>query len=105
MVSASFSVTVVATAAADSAKTASVTLTIQPLACSSGNEATLMGQYAFVFQGGNNFGAFGLAGSFTADGTGMIAAGVMDFSPTPNPMLTIHSNRSSSPFCLPQPQI
>jgi hypothetical protein len=95
MVSASFNVTVVATAVANPSKTASVTLTIQPLACSSGNEATLMGQYAFVFQGGNNFGAFGLAGSFTADGTGRIAAGVVDFSPTPNPMLTIQANGSS----------
>jgi len=96
MVSASFNVTVVATAAADSAKTASVTLTIQPLVCSSGNEAALMGQYAFVFQGGNsNFGVFGLAGSFTADGTGRIAAGLADVSPTPMPMLTIQANGSS----------
>jgi hypothetical protein len=96
IVSASFNVTVVATAAANSAKTASVTLTIQPLACSSGNEATLIGQYAFVLQGGsNNLGVFGLAGSFTADGTGRIAAGVADISPTSMPMLTIQANGSS----------
>ncbi len=96
MVGASFNVTVVAAAAANSSKTASVTLTIQPLACSSGNEATLMGQYAFVFQGGNtNFGVFGLAGSFTADGTGRIAAGLADFTSSPMSMLTIQANGSS----------
>ncbi len=96
MVSASFNVTVVATAVANSSKTASVTLTIQPLACSSGNEATLMGQYAFVFQGGNiNFGVFGLAGSFTADGAGRITAGLADFTSSPMSMLTIQANGSS----------
>jgi len=64
--------------------------------CSSGNEAALMGQYAFVFQGGNsNFGVFGLAGSFTADGTGRITAGLADFTSSPMSMLTIQANGSS----------
>ncbi len=101
MVSASFNVTVVATAVADSSKRAPVTLTIQPLTCSSGNEAALMGQYAFVFQGGSsNFGTYGLAGSFTADGTGSIGTGVADISPTPMPTLTLTIQANGSSYTL-----
>src|SRR5258707_11333570 len=99
MVSASFNVTVVATATTNPAKTASVTLTIQPQMCSSGNEAALMGQYAFVFQGGSSgFGTYALAGSFTANGTGGITAGMVDISPTTMPTLTIQANGSSYTF-------
>ena len=95
VVSTSFSVTVVATAAADSSKTASVTLTIQPQACSSGSEATLMGQYAFLLQSGNGTGVLNIVGSFRADGTGRITGGVADVSLPPMPPLTIQANASS----------
>ncbi len=69
-ITASFNVTVIATAAANTSKTASVTLTIQPAACPSGNEAVLRGQYAFVLQGGNPRGlaynSVAMVGSFRA---------------------------------------
>jgi len=68
VVTASFEVTLTATAVADMSKTASLTLTIQPEACPSGNEAALAGPYAFVLHGNEDI--LGMVGSFSADGVG-----------------------------------
>lgn len=71
-----------ATAVADASKSDSniIAITNSPLsACTnSGNEAVLNGQYAFLLQGYDATNAQGMAGSFTADGTGHITAGHVD---------------------------
>ena len=76
------SVTITATAVADSTKSDSnlLSITTSPLsACtSSGNEGVLNGQYAFLLQGDSPTGSTHMVGSFTADGTGKITAGEVD---------------------------
>ena len=76
------SVTITATAVADSTKSDSNVLSItnSPLsACTqTGNEAVLNGKYAFLLQGENTAGTTHMVGSFTADGTGKITAGEVD---------------------------
>jgi hypothetical protein len=60
-------------------QTLSIAVNIPPGACfSSGNEATLSGQYAFTLSGFNGTGFLAVAGAFTADGTGKITAGEAD---------------------------
>ena len=52
-------------------------------ACSdSGSESLLTGQYAFILGGYTESGFLGAVGSFTADGTGKITAGVLDSNGT-----------------------
>jgi hypothetical protein len=52
-------------------------------ACSdSGSESLLKGQYAFILKGYNESGFLAAVGSFTADGTGRITAGVLDSNGT-----------------------
>ncbi|HXY50930.1 MAG TPA: hypothetical protein VEI01_15855 [Terriglobales bacterium] len=75
------SVTVTATAVADPSKSASVTINVThslSIACPSGNEGALSGQYAFLMQGGGKPGVVALVGSLTADGKGNITAGLED---------------------------
>jgi hypothetical protein len=93
VVTASLPVTLTAAAVVDASKTASVTLTIQPEACPSGNEAALTGQYAFVLHGNEDI--LGIVGSFAADGAGTIAGGVVDVWPGSLTSLTIQPGGSS----------
>ena len=52
-------------------------------ACSdSGSESLLKGQYAFILSGYTESGFLGAIGSFTADGTGKITAGLLDSNGT-----------------------
>jgi len=96
---ATFMVTVTATAVADTSKSASTVLTINhslSLACPTGNEGALKGQYAFLLHGGGSAGGFVLAGSITADGKGNITAGLEDInskSAGPQTGLTIPSGQ------------
>jgi len=71
-------VTIVATATADTTKTAKVTVAIK----SAGKASLLNGQYAFFLTGTNAHGFYAAAGSFTADGLGNITAGKEDFVDT-----------------------
>ena len=76
---ATFNVT--ATSVADNTKSASVSVTIVATgACTdTGSESLLSGQYAFILSGYTAESSFLAAvGSFTADGTGKITAGVVD---------------------------
>ncbi|MGD0324240.1 MAG: hypothetical protein ABSD45_10945 [Terriglobia bacterium] len=76
---ATFNVT--ATSVADNTKSASVSVTIVAIgACTdTGSESLLSGQYAFILSGYTAESSFLAAvGSFTADGTGKITAGVVD---------------------------
>ncbi len=80
---ATYNITV--TSQADSNKSASVSVTITsavPLACGTGNEAILSGQYAFLLKGFNHNGFEGFVGSITADGLGHITAGEVDLNAT-----------------------
>jgi hypothetical protein len=80
---ATYNITV--TSQADSSKSASVSVTItasKPLACGTGNEAILNGQYAFLLKGFNHSGFQGIVGSITADGEGHITAGEVDLNGT-----------------------
>jgi hypothetical protein len=92
----SFNVSITATAQADMSKSASASLTIEPLNCPTGNEALLKGQYAFEMAGANPR-MVGIAltqvGSFTADGTGKITTGEEDGASTST--FTIQSSGSS----------
>lgn len=97
-VTSSFSVSITATAVVNTSRSASVSLTIEPLNCSAGNETALKGQYAFEMAGANpNF--LGMAitqvGSFTADGTGKITAGEEDGAAPPASTFTIQASGSS----------
>ena len=71
---------ITATSVEDSSKSASVNVTITPVSttCGSGNESILKGQYAFSLSGFNSSGYMAALGSFTADGSGHITAGVVD---------------------------
>ncbi|HEV2341588.1 MAG TPA: hypothetical protein VGS15_07310 [Candidatus Acidoferrales bacterium] len=97
-VTASSSVSITATAVVNTSRSASVSLTIEPLNCSAGNETALKGQYAFEMAGANpNF--LGMAitqvGSFTADGTGKITTGEEDGAAPPASTFTIQASGSS----------
>jgi hypothetical protein len=80
---ATFNVT--ATSQANTSKSASVSVTITaavPLACGSGNESILSGQYAFLLKGFNHNGFSAVVGSITVDGSGHITAGELDMNST-----------------------
>ena len=79
---ATFNVT--ATSVADNTKSASVSVTIVATgACTdTGSESLLSGQYAFILSGYTSSGYLAAVGSFTADGTGKITAGVVDSNGT-----------------------
>jgi len=66
-------VTVTATAQANGTSAASSTVTLV-----ASNNTKLTGQYAFFFTGYDSNGEYQAAGSFTADGTGMIVSGEED---------------------------
>ena len=91
-------VTIVATAVADTTKSASALITVTG-PCGAGNEALLKGQYAFLLQGFDDSGPVGIAGSFDADGVGNIAktVGLEDINRSSGPQtnLTILSAGSS----------
>ena len=80
------SITITATAVADTTKSDSnlISITNSPLsACTqTGNEAVLNGKYAFLLQGETATGTSHMVGSFTADGTGKITAGEVDINGT-----------------------
>jgi hypothetical protein len=60
-------------------KTQALSVTVvSAAACGSGNESVLKGQYAFSLSGYNSSGFLAEIGSFTADGKGNIAAGMVD---------------------------
>jgi hypothetical protein len=82
--SASFSLTVSDSSTPQQTQTQALSLTINAAAaCSdSGSESLLHGQYAFSVQGYSDTGFLGAIGSFTADGTGKITAGVLDSNGT-----------------------
>lgn len=97
-ITASFTVSITATAQADMSKQASASLTIELLNCPTGNEALLNGQYAFEMAGGNpriKGAALTQVGSFTADGTGKITTGEEDGAPPPASTFTIQASGSS----------
>jgi hypothetical protein len=57
----------------------SVTVVAPSVACGTGNESIMKGQYAFSLRGWNSLSGFLAAiGSFTADGNGHITAGTVD---------------------------
>ncbi len=66
--------------------TAMLSITINPTAAAActdtGSESLLHGQYAFTLSGYNPSGFEAVVGSFTADGTGKITAGVLDSNGT-----------------------
>jgi hypothetical protein len=67
-------------------KTATLSITINPTAAAActdtGSESLLNGQYAFSLSGYNPSGFEAVVGSFRADGTGKITAGVLDSNGT-----------------------
>ena len=69
---------------------AALSITVNAAACAgygTGNESTLHGSYAFLFQGMVGTGTlspFAAAGSFTADGAGTVTAGELDFNQSGN---------------------
>lgn len=71
---------IVATSQADSTQSASVTVTITApaVACGSGDESVLDGQYAFGLAGFSNTGFNAVVGSLTFDGRGNITTGEID---------------------------
>jgi len=75
-----FSLVVTDSSTPQQSQTQALTLTInKAAACSdSGSESLLKGQYAFMLSGYTESGFLGASGSFTADGTGKIKAGVID---------------------------
>jgi hypothetical protein len=89
--------TITATSVTDASMSASVTITVTTTsgaACGagSGKESLLKGQYAFRMQGFLPGGFVGLAGSFTADGTGKVTGGELDVSSSgPQPIDTTKS--------------
>ena len=94
---ATYNITV--TSQADPSKSASISVTITaavPLACGSGSESILNGQYAFLLRGFNHSGFAGIVGSIKADGAGHITAGELDMNSTGAAAAT-HTNVSASP--------
>ena len=94
---ATFSIT--ATSQADTSKSASLSVTITPaatLACGSGNESILSGQYAFQLKGFNSGGFAAAVGSITVDGAGHITGGEVDVNGT-GITAAVNSKVSASP--------
>jgi hypothetical protein len=60
----------------------SVTINAAAACSDSGSESLLKGQYAFIMQGYTEAGFLAAIGSFTADGTGKITAGLLDSNGT-----------------------
>ena len=60
----------------------SITITATAACSDSGSESLLTGQYAFILSGYTESGFLAAVGSFTADGTGKITAGVLDSNGT-----------------------
>ena len=60
----------------------SFTVAAAPACSDSGSESLLNGQYAFILSGYTESGFLAAVGSFTADGTGKITAGVLDSNGT-----------------------
>ena len=60
----------------------SITITAMAACSDSGSESLLSGQYAFILSGYTESGFLAAVGSFTADGTGKITAGVLDSNGT-----------------------
>jgi hypothetical protein len=93
------SVTITATAVADTTKSDSnlLSITNSPLsACTqSGNEAVLNGKYAFLVQGQNTLGSGSMLGSFTADGSGNITAGEVDLNGVTHSNVALDTSESS----------
>jgi hypothetical protein len=77
-VSSNIVVTVTATSVSDNTKSASITITVTPAAAN--NNAALSGQYAFLISGFDDVTGdrFAHIGSFTANGSGTITAGIED---------------------------
>lgn len=67
-----------ATSLADGTKSASVSVTIIPSSCGTGNESVLNGQYAFNLAGFNSNGFNAVVGSIAVDGKGNITGGEAD---------------------------
>ena len=80
----SFSLVVTDTSTPKQSQTQALSVTInKAAACSdTGSESLLNGQYAFILEGYSESGFLGAIGSFTADGTGKITAGVVDSNGT-----------------------
>jgi len=66
----------------------SITISASSAVCGSGNEFTLIGQYAFNLSGFNSNGFNAVVGSMTVDGEGHIKAGEVDMNST----LGLYSN-------------
>jgi hypothetical protein len=77
-----------------------ITVYTPTTACGTGNESVLAGQYAFLLQGFDAQGPVGIAGSFTADGTGKITGGVEDINRESgvSPLAGFAINASSSSY-------
>jgi hypothetical protein len=80
----------------------SITINASVAACSSsGNDSTLLGQYAFSLRGYNGVGFLAVIGSFTADGSGNITAGEADtngvLGPQTGNIITSASSYSMGP--------
>ena len=77
---ANFSLTVTDSSSPAQSKTVALSITIAApsTGCGSGNEKVLKGQYAFRLVGFNSSGFQATVGSFTADGSGHITAGMVD---------------------------
>jgi hypothetical protein len=76
----------------------SITVYTPTTACGTGNESVLSGQYAFLAQGFDPQGPVGVAGSFTADGTGKITAGVEDLNRASGVSLDLPLTTSTSSY-------
>jgi len=91
--------TITATSVADPTKSDVDPFTISgpPSGCSSGNESVLNGEYAYLLQGADSGGFVAMAGSFTANGTGGITAGLQDVNRSTGPQtnLTVMPANSS----------
>ncbi len=73
--------TIIATSVDNPSANDSFTFAIVNDACGSGHESVLNGQYAFLVRGASaNNGYTALLGSFTANGTGGITGGIVDFN-------------------------
>src|SRR6202046_691264 len=71
-------VTATATSVSNTSETGSSTITVIPVTTTV--NTAVNGQYAFLFNGYDSHGAVAIAGDFTADGNGNIAAGTEDIS-------------------------
>ena len=69
-------VTVTATSGADTSKSSSAMVTVEP----GGNSAQLNGQYALLFSGLVNASPVAIVGTFTADGNGNLVQGSLDIT-------------------------